>query len=351
MVTAIATSSWRSVTRPAAATRSGPGGLRVRAPPEVGEVVGEVRDDLEEEGDGEAAERGVQAERRARPRAPLPAPRRTPARAAGSVFGRRGEEPGPQRTGGPRTRAGAGTCRAGAGGPGSGIGHGRRGYLRVVGRPLLEERRRPLVRLVGRVVEAGRVAGELLEPGQPVRRDEEGGLEEADRRGAHVQDLLAHCDALGLEVGERHDLVHEPHVERLGPSTGGTGTRSPSPSCRRRGAPGGRPEAGVEAAHLRAHLPEDRVLARERQVAHDVEHVSAADRVPVDERDDRHRQRADLALEVEDVEARDPVVADVAAGVALVLLVAPRAERLVALAGEEHAADRSRRRGCGRTRR
>ena len=49
------------------------------------------------------------------------------------------------------------------------------------------------------------------------------------------------------------------------------------------------------------------------EVAHDVQDVAAADGVAVDEGDDRDRQRADLALEVEDVEARQPVAADVAA--------------------------------------
>ena len=71
-----------------------------------------------------------------------------------------------------------------------------------------------------------------------------------------------------------------------------------------------------------------------------MQHVAAADRVAVDQRDDRDRQRADLALEVEHVEAGDAVVVEVAALVALVLLVAARAERHVALAREQHAADR-----------
>ena len=66
------------------------------------------------------------------------------------------------------------------------------------------------------------------------------------------------------------------------------------------------------------------------EVAHDVQHVAAADGVAVDEGDDGDRQRADLALEVEHVEPGEPVAADVAAAVALVLLVAAGAERHVA---------------------
>ena len=94
------------------------------------------------------------------------------------------------------------------------------------------------------------------------------------------------------------------------------------------------PEPGVEAADLRADLAEDRVVAGDREVAHDLEDLAATDGVAVDERDDRDRQRPDLALEVEDVEPRQPVAADVAAAV-LEALVAARAERPVAGAGQQ----------------
>ena len=55
--------------------------------------------------------------------------------------------------------------------------------------------------------------------------------------------------------------------------------------------------------------------------------MAAADGVAGDHGDDRLGQGADLALQVEDVEARHAVVADVAA-VAAHLLVAAGAERL-----------------------
>ena len=215
--------------------------------------------------------------------------------AAGSVAGRIASEPG---AGGADGRAGPAARRRRR------VGHGPARELREVGLALLQERPRALVRLVGRVVEAGRVAGELLEPGQAVGRDEERRLEEADRGRAHLQDLVRPRDALGLEVGERHDLVDEAHLERLGgrvPAAQEPDLLGLLVAHEARQQPD--PEARVERAHLRPDLAEDRVLAGDREVAHDVEDVAAADRVAVDERDDRDRQRADLALEVEHVEA------------------------------------------------
>ena len=77
-----------------------------------------------------------------------------------------------------------------------------------------------------------------------------------------------------------------------------------------------------------------------------MQHVAAADRVAGDHRDDRLRQPPDLDVQVGDVEASDrlvlaglvvaPYVAAVAAADAL---VAARAERLGALAGQDDDAD------------
>ena len=44
----------------------------------------------------------------------------------------------------------------------------------------------------------------------------------------------------------------------------------------------GRAKAGIETAHLRAGLTEDGVLACNRQVAHDVQHVTTANGIAVD---------------------------------------------------------------------
>ena len=64
-----------------------------------------------------------------------------------------------------------------------------------------------------------------------------------------------------------------------------------------------RAEAPVEGADLRADLPEARVVGGDRQVADEVQHVPAADRVAGDHRHHRLRQPADLDVQVGHVEA------------------------------------------------
>ena len=127
MTRAIATSSCRSVTRPDAATRSRPGPVgRVGAPPVVGEVVGEVREHLQEQGDGEAAERRVEPERR--PDGQRGAEPDDDGRDRGRQRVRPdGQEPGAERGG----RAGRDRR---ARGDASGVAHGRRGNLVKSGR-------------------------------------------------------------------------------------------------------------------------------------------------------------------------------------------------------------------------
>ena len=80
-----------------------------------------------------------------------------------------------------------------------------------------------------------------------------------------------------------------------------------------------------------------------REVAHHVQHVPAADRVARNQRDDRLRHRADVALQLEHVQARHPALAHVPR-VTADLLVAAGAERPLpvlrrAVAGEQHDAD------------
>ncbi len=100
-----------------------------------------------------------------------------------------------------------------------------------------------------------------------------------------------------------------------------------------------RAEAGVEAPHPRPGLSEDGVVGGDRQIADEVQHVAAADRVARDHGDDRLRQAPNHALEVEHVEARHAVVADVALRAAHALIAAA-AKRLVAGAGQDDDADR-----------
>ena len=93
---------------------------RVGAATEVRQVVGEVRDDLEQQRDGDAAQRRIQPQRRRRSRAAAPIPTTTPLSAAGRVAGRAASSQ--IRTVEGRA-AGAGVARSSDG------AHGRRGYF------------------------------------------------------------------------------------------------------------------------------------------------------------------------------------------------------------------------------
>ena len=134
------------VTRPAAATRSGPGPVRrVGALAEVGQVVGEVRGDLEQQRDGEAAERRVEPERRT-DRERGPEPDDDAAQRRGQRRRPDGEQPDPERRTAAR-QAGAGTV---AGTPVTAAA----GTCEKSGRRFSRNAVRALVRLVGRVVQA-----------------------------------------------------------------------------------------------------------------------------------------------------------------------------------------------------
>src|SRR5689334_12918171 len=213
------------------------------------------------------------------------------------------------------------------------------GELGEVGLSLLHVCVAPFLRLFAQVVEERRIARELLDAGQAVVGGVETRLEKAQCQWAQLQHAPAPRDRLALEVGQRHDLVDQAHVQRLL----GVVLLAEKPDLTRllladdaRQQP--RAIAAVEAADARARLAEASVVGGDGEVAHHVQHVAAADRVAGDHRDHRLGQAPDLDLDVEDVQAADALGVDVAV-VASDALVAPRAERLGARASEDDHAD------------
>src|SRR3954453_22678302 len=94
----------------------------------------------------------------------------------------------------------------------------RSGPLRAlaeVGRALLAVRVASLLRLLRCIEEEVGVVRELLDAGQAVLGGVEAGLQQAQGEGGELQHLAAPLDRLLLEPLERHDRVHEPHLERL----------------------------------------------------------------------------------------------------------------------------------------
>ena len=88
-------------------------------------------------------------------------------------------------------------------------------------------------------------------------------------------------------------------------------------------------EASVERSHLGTCLSEDGVVAGNGEIAHEVQHMTAANGEAVNHSDDRLGQRANLLLHVKNVETWHTIVADIAA-TAFDVHVATRAEGLVA---------------------
>src|SRR5205085_6905629 len=99
-----------------------------------------------------------------------------------------------------------------------------------------------------------------------------------------------------------------------------------------------RSESAIEGTDARPGLTESRIVCSNRQIADDMQHVTAADRVACDHRDHRLRKTSNLFLDIENVEPRNAFGVDVA-GFAAYALIATGTERLVPLAGEDHHAD------------
>src|SRR5262249_22139365 len=99
-----------------------------------------------------------------------------------------------------------------------------------------------------------------------------------------------------------------------------------------------RSESAVEGADARTGLTETGVVRGDGQIADDVQHMPAADRVSGDHGHDRFRQAANLLLHVEDVQPGHGFRVNIAR-LAANALVAAGAERLFALAGEDDDAD------------
>src|SRR4051794_41170268 len=217
------------------------------------------------------------------------------------------------------------------------------GELAEVGSALLAVGVTALLRLFGCVEEEVGVVGELLDAGQAVLRSVEAGLEEAQGEGRQREHLAAPLDGLLLETLERHDGVHEPHLERL-PGVVLAAEKPDLLGLLRAYQVGEQTcaEAAVEAADARSGLAEAGVVGGVGEVAHDVQQVPAADRVAGDHRDDRLRKAPDLDVQVGHVEpayaALGGGVLVHVAGVAAHALVAARAERQGALAREHDRA-------------
>ena len=164
--------------------------------------------------------------------------------------------------------------------------------------PFLEEGLFPFAAFLAHVVEQGGVAGEIEQAHLAVAVGVEGGLEAAQGERRVGEHFAAPLEGFLFEIGERDDGVDEAHVERLLgvvlaaeiPDFAGFFLADDAGEVA--GA-----EAAIERTDLRAGLAETGVVRGDGEIADDVQHVAAADRVAGDHGDDGLRQGADFFLQ------------------------------------------------------
>src|SRR5829696_6466512 len=211
--------------------------------------------------------------------------------------------------------------------------------LREIGLSLFEKGVLALTALVGHVKEPRGIPGELLDPRESIRVRVERSFQEPDRRWTVGQDFAGPRYRFLLKAIDRDDGVDEAHSQRflrvvltaqvpdlLGLFLANGPCQEP------------RPIARVKTTDAWTSLAEASVLGRNRQVADQMEHVTPADRIPGDGGDHRFGNVANEVLQIEHIQARYSVLADVA-GFAADLLVASGAECLCTGPGQNDHAD------------
>src|SRR5262249_15773254 len=196
-----------------------------------------------------------------------------------------------------------------------------------------------LLRLGRHVEQQGGVARQLLHPRLPVERRIEAGLEQPQRERTLLEYLAAPLNRLRLQLGQRYDGVHQAHLQRLLGIV--LAAEIADFACLLVADDRGevrRAETAVEASYLRSGLPKARIVRGDGEIADHVQHVAAADRVASDHCNHRFRQGTNLLLQIEDVQPRHAIRADIPLA-SPDALVSAGAECLFTLPGEDNDAD------------
>ncbi len=152
-----------------------------------------------------------------------------------------------------------------------------------------------------------------------------------------MQHFAAPAHGLFFQIRQRNDGVNQPHVQRLlrivlaAQEPDFTRFLLTNDTRHIRSAP-----AAVKGANFRTSLAEDGVFRRDGQVTHHVQHMTTADGISRDHRDNRFWTGANLALEIQHVQVMHAGVILITAVIAAHLLVAARAKRFIAFAGQNN---------------
>ena len=98
------------------------------------------------------------------------------------------------------------------------------------------------------------------------------------------------------------------------------------------------PEPGIKRADLGPGLPEDGVVCRDRQITDEMQNMPAADREACDHGNHRFWKMANLFLQIEDIQARHTVFADIT-GFPTNALIAAGAKSFPPLPRQDHDTD------------
>src|SRR5258708_809158 len=154
-----------------------------------------------------------------------------------------------------------------------------RKFLEVWFSPL-DEGVAPFLGFFRHVVEQRRISGELLHPRLSVQNRIEGAFQKSERKRALLEHFLAPLHGLGFQISEWHYRVDESHLERLLRIVLPTEIPDlPRPLLSDDRCQVRRAEAAIEAANLGSGLAKSRVVGGDREIANDVQDVSASNRI------------------------------------------------------------------------
>src|SRR5713101_1045753 len=205
-----------------------------------------------------------------------------------------------------------------------------------IGFALLQESVFSFLTLFGHVVEHGRIAGEFLNTGEAVGIRVESRFQEAQRHRAFLKYLPCPLYGLFLQAFQRHDGVDQSHTQgllsRVLPAEipDFTSLFMTNDTCHVGSSP-----ASVKTADPGTSLPKPGIVGGDRQIAEQVEHVTTTDGIACNHSYNWLGKILNDFLQVERVQARHTIAADVSAMTSNTLIPS-RAECLIACTCKNH---------------
>ena len=195
-----------------------------------------------------------------------------------------------------------------------------------------------LLAFLTHVVKKRGIAGEIEQSHLTIAIGIEGGLEAAQRERRVREHFAAPLQGFFFQIGKWHHGVNESHIERLlsivltAEIPNLTGFFLTNDARQITGT-----ESAIERANFGSRLAKTSVIGSDGEIANNVQHVTATDRISSDHGHDGLGQAADFFLQIQYVQARHAVITDVAS-MAADFLVTSRAKGEITFTSEnDHA--------------